>query len=225
MAFEGFSQQAFDFLAELAFQNHKAFYEENRQRYETYVKAPMLDMARALAPTVEAIDTGLDTTPARALSRIRRDTRFSKDKSPYRSNAWLSFRPIGEKMEGTAGFWFEIDIGRISYGMGTFGMNTSLRDGMRRAIAYEPKTVLALLEDPRLARFSLQGDAYKRLAIPAGTPPILEALYRKKSFYFEHARSHDERTFSPALADEVAQGFLALSDLYAFVKKIGIETA
>ena len=87
--FEGFSQEALDFLNDIRFNNHQQFYEANRTRYEQYVKAPLRELSEELAPAVQLIDPRLDTQPGRTMSRIRRDTRYTKDKSPFRDHVWL----------------------------------------------------------------------------------------------------------------------------------------
>ena len=94
--FEGFSQEALDFLNDIRFNNNQTFYEANKARYERYVKQPMRELSDELAPVVQLIDPKLDTRPGRTMSRIRRDTRYTKDKSPFRDHAWLGWRYPGE---------------------------------------------------------------------------------------------------------------------------------
>ena len=94
--FEGFSQEALDFLNDIRFNNNQAFYAANQARYERFVKRPMRELSDELAPVVQLIDPKLDTRPGRTMSRIRRDTRYTKDKSPFRDHAWLGWRYPGE---------------------------------------------------------------------------------------------------------------------------------
>ena len=70
--FEGFSQEALDFLNDIRFNNNQTFYEANKARYERYVKQPMRELSDELAPVVQLIDPKLDTRPGRTMSRIRR---------------------------------------------------------------------------------------------------------------------------------------------------------
>ena len=100
--FSGFTQEAVDFLTDIRFNNNQTFYEANRERYETYVKAPLRALADEMAPVVQLIDPRLDTRPGHTMSRIRRDTRFTKDKSPFRDHVWLGWRYPGEsRSEGS----------------------------------------------------------------------------------------------------------------------------
>ena len=70
--FEGFSQEALDFLNDIRFNNNQAFYAANQARYERFVKRPMRELSDELAPVVQLIDPKLDTRPGRTMSRIRR---------------------------------------------------------------------------------------------------------------------------------------------------------
>ena len=104
--FEGFSQEALDFLNDIRFNNNQAFYAANQARYERFVKRPMRELSDELAPVVQLIDPKLDTRPGRTMSRIRRDTRYTKDKSPFRDHAWLGWRYPGEgRGEGFHMYW------------------------------------------------------------------------------------------------------------------------
>ena len=94
--FTGFSQEALDFLSDIRFNNNQTFYGQNQARYEQYVKAPLRALCDEMTPVVQLIDPRLDTRPGRTMSRIRRDTRFSKDKSPFRDHVWLGWRYPGE---------------------------------------------------------------------------------------------------------------------------------
>ena len=67
--FEGFSQEALDFLNDIRFNNNQTFYEANKARYERYVKQPMRELSDELAPVVQLIDPKLVSTCIGALGR------------------------------------------------------------------------------------------------------------------------------------------------------------
>ena len=62
------------------------------------------------------------------LSRINRDTRFSRDKSPYRDHLWMLFRKAAEPREGSVFFWFEFGPERLWWGLATWDENRPLMD-------------------------------------------------------------------------------------------------
>lgn len=82
--FTGFSQNASAFLRDLAANNNKAWFEAHRQEYEEHLLEPLKALVSDLSGFMLSIDPDFMTIPAvdRTISRIYRDTRFSKDKSP-----------------------------------------------------------------------------------------------------------------------------------------------
>ncbi len=124
-AFQGFNEDTYKFLLELAFQNNKPFFEANRARYKANVQAPMRAMAEDLLPLALSIDPGFNTRMTSILSRIHRDTRYSRDKRPYRDHAWLSFRRPGHRISESISLYFEITPQGYGYGLGMYGGDPS----------------------------------------------------------------------------------------------------
>lgn len=89
--FPGFSPESFHFFRELAENNNKAWFEQNRARYDQYVVGAFRGLLVALEPSLLKLNPQFETAGKtnRNFSRINRDTRFSKDKSPYKSNYYL----------------------------------------------------------------------------------------------------------------------------------------
>jgi uncharacterized protein (TIGR02453 family) len=90
-AFQGFTADSFGFFQELAIHNHKAWFDENRARYDQHVVGAFRGLLAALAPFALKLDPHFETRGKTNgnFSRINRDIRFSKDKSPYKSNYYL----------------------------------------------------------------------------------------------------------------------------------------
>ena len=86
------SRETLDFLAENRMRNDKTWFRENKERYEKLVKQPLLELAVQLAPVMEEIDPLMVIRPQSAVSRIYRDTRYSKDKTIFRDVMWVSFQ-------------------------------------------------------------------------------------------------------------------------------------
>ena len=170
--FEGFSQEALDFLNDIRFNNNQAFYAANQARYERFVKRPMRELSDELAPVVQLIDPKLDTRPGRTMSRIRRDTRYTKDKSPFRDHAWLGWRYPGEgRGEGFHMYWgFGPDW--LGWGCGCYYPDKPLMDALRLHIRKEADDVRRCLRALD-GRFEMYGEDYKKLAVPADVPEDL----------------------------------------------------
>lgn len=178
--FEGFSQEALDFLNDIRFNNNQTFYEANKARYERYVKQPMRELSDELAPVVQLIDPKLDTRPGRTMSRIRRDTRYTKDKSPFRDHAWLGWRYPGEgRGEGFHMYWgFGPDW--LGWGCGCYYTDKPLMDALRLHIRRESDDVRRCLKALD-GRFEPYGEDYKKLAVPDDVLEDLRFLYVKNT--------------------------------------------
>lgn len=218
--FEGFSQETIAFFLALGVNNNRDFFEENRAVYERAVRAPLLALAEALGPAVQAIDPEVDIRPGRVVSRIHRDLRFRRDKTPYRDYMWLGFRRIGETREETCGFYFDISATSANWGCGYYHMQPETMRHLREKLVKDPKPVLKMLENAAFeSTFALMGDAYVRQhQPPEGMAPALGRLYQKKSVYAEHHAADMSLLFSPGLADAIARDFQVLAPFYAFMR-------
>ena len=98
--FTGFPEETMQFFLDIRFHNDKAYFAEHKARYERDVKAVFHAFIEDLAPEMQKIDPLMEIRPYKCLARIHRDTRFSKDKSPFRDHLWLCFRRAAEPREG-----------------------------------------------------------------------------------------------------------------------------
>ncbi|HKS97373.1 MAG TPA: DUF2461 domain-containing protein [Terriglobia bacterium] len=89
--FEGFGAESFGFFRELAQNNHKPWFDANRARYEQHVQGAFRSLLQELEPALLALNPHFETAGKTNgnFSRINRDIRFSKDKSPYKPNFYL----------------------------------------------------------------------------------------------------------------------------------------
>ena len=197
--FQGYSNETIEFFLAIRFNNNRPFFLENRDWYLRAVREPSLALAEALAPVAEEIDPDLERRPHRVVSRINRDIRFSRDKSPYRDHVWLAFRRPGEERGSSLSLYFELGDGGAGYGMGFYRENRALME--------------ALLA-PLLGEFALYAVPNKRIRVPEAVPEALRPLYAAKGFYLEKAITDFDLIYSPDLAEEVRGGFMRLKPLY-----------
>lgn len=181
--FDGFPRDALTFLWELRANNNVAFYEANKERCEKALRLPLRALCEEVAPVVRLVDPGLDTRPGSVMSRLRRDTRFTRDKSPFRDHVWLGWRYPGERRsEGFHMYWgFGTDW--LGWGCGSYGPDKPLMDALRLRIRREPEAVREALRPLELGRrYTLYGEPFRKLAVPEDVPEDLRALYRMKYF-------------------------------------------
>src|SRR5688572_18527629 len=116
-----FTQRLFQFLTELKANNTRSWFESNRERYERDVKDPMLRFIADFGPRLKTVSPHFRADPRPAggsMFRIHRDIRFSKDKSPYKTNVGAHFpHPKGGRDARAPGFYLHLDPGK-SFGGG-----------------------------------------------------------------------------------------------------------
>ena len=102
--FAGFTPETFEFFAGLRENNYKPWFEEHKPVYELEVLQPLKALVFAMTPAMYSIDSQMNFRPNKIISRIYRDIRFSKDKSPYKTNMWITFQRMVSDWECYPGF-------------------------------------------------------------------------------------------------------------------------
>ncbi len=218
--FTGFKEETMQFFLDLRFHNDKLYFEENRTRYERDVKAVFHAFIDDLAPAMQKIDPLMEVRPYKCLSRIHRDTRFTKDKSPFRDHLWLCFRRAAEQKDGSVNFFFEIGPSQLGWGLGTWGENRPMMEILRRRIAAEPEKVGRIISSCRLTEndFGVFSSTWKRMDIPANVPLGLRGWYASREVYIGKAHPDFKLTGSRAILEQVQHDFETLAPLYHLLR-------
>ena len=129
-----FSKATLEFLDELDANNNRTWFEANKQRYESLVRGPALDFIEAMGPVLKTFAPHFRVDPRKtggSLMRVYRDTRFSHDKTPYKTNIGIQFRHALGKDVHAPGFYVHIAAdecffaaGCWHHGCGDAGKNT-----------------------------------------------------------------------------------------------------
>lgn len=130
-----FTSETFRFLADLEQNNEKAWFEANRSRYETHLKAPAFDLIAEISVPLSRMEPSLRAEPRLngSLRRINRDTRFSKDKSPYSPRLHMVFWH-GDHPNRSPGMHFVLHPDGIGFGAGQWAIEPSRLAELRRKI-------------------------------------------------------------------------------------------
>ena len=215
-SFEGFRPEAVQFLADLAANNRREWFQARKADYERLLKRPMEALVEALGPRFAERGLPLQADPKRSIFRIYRDTRFSKDKSPYKTNVGASFPWVGdglgvdERAHGSGGY-FHFEPGEMFLGGGMYMPDKERLAAWRQLVVDEPARVHTAIDDPAfLGAFDRVNthDPFKR--VPAGFPPDHPdaELLKMRDVVFGRRLSDDE-ALSPDLPDLIADGFVA----------------
>lgn len=212
--FQGLKEDTYQFFWEIAFNNEQSFYEANKDRYKKNVYEPLKELTMLITPAAQEIDKDFNVRPAAVISRIRRDTRFTHDKTMFRDHAWLGFRRPGGMLSESLVVYAEFEREGYGYGMGMYGANPTLMREIRPHILAKPDQFLALVNTPAFTkRFEVMGDPYKRPRFTDAPEGILPYINRKGlSFCFSSPNL--KKTLSPDIADEIIEGFQLLKPVY-----------
>ena len=215
-----FDRRTFRFLNELAANNNREWFERNKHRYEQVVRTPALAFIEAMAPRLKTISARFDAIPKRtggSLIRVYRDTRFGRDKTPYKTNIGIQFRHERGRDVHAPGFYVHIEPGGCFVGAGIWHPDAGTLRAIRTEILEHPDRWRKASRGKRLvAEFALAGDSLKRP--PQGFPvehPYLEDLKRKD---FIALAGLEPRTVRQAdFADVVTHMLRRTSGLMAFL--------
>lgn len=179
--FTGFRRRGWDLLIENRLRNDKAFYEAHKDAIRRDVIEPFYALCACMTPAMQEIDPLFVTVPSRMVSRVRRDTRYTKDKTLYRANMWLFFRRPRAERESVPFYYMEVSPDYWSYGcFGGYGQGEMAI--AREMILAEDRLFLdAFRAAGRVQAFTLEGDLYKRPRFPDAPEAYQPWLNRKIS--------------------------------------------
>ncbi len=223
--FEGFPEETVRFFLDLRFHNEASYFNAHRDEYERFIREPFYAFIEAMAPTALQVADDMELRPDKCLARIRRDTRFSKDKTPYRDHLWLLFRRGGEVRDTSAMYWFELSPEHVEWGLGFWGYNRPAMDALRRKMLQKPEVVLRALKDARVPEqdLNIYGDRYQRLAVPDVLPQALKEIYPLKELYVKRTNVSLQTVYTREVVERCSQDMLRLKPLYALLRGVADE--
>lgn len=218
--FSGFTEDTIRFFLDLKFHNYPEYFHQEHDRYVETVQSLFYDFIQALGPDMKTIDPRMEIRPNKCLSRIHRDTRFSRDKSPYRDHLWLLFRREAEPRDKSLMYYFELGPSRLSWGMGFWNENREAMDLFRRRMTANPDGTLGLLDDLALDRHGLilDGTIHRRISVPTVIPARLRPWYCMKEMYIHKLDPDYQMVFSDRILKEVRADFLSIAPLYRLLR-------
>jgi uncharacterized protein (TIGR02453 family) len=215
-----FGPELFRFLRDLKANNDRTWFAENKERYEDDVRGPALDFVADFAPYLAEISPHFvaDARPSGgSLFRIHRDTRFSKDKSPYKTSTGIQFRHELGRDAHAPGFYLHLEPKAVFAGAGVWHPDGTALARIRDAIVADPDGWRSATGGRTFRKeLALGGDSLERA--PAGYDsehPLIDDLKRKD---FVCYRTFEEREVcSAGFAEQLAGSFKAASPLVRFL--------
>ena len=179
-----FTKATLKFLDELAANNNRAWFETNKPRYESLVREPALAFIDAMGPMLEKFAPHFRADSRKmggSLMRVFRDTRFSRDKTPYKTNIGIQFRHELGKDVHAPGFYVHIATDECFLAVGCWHPDADALGGIRDLVAGRPAKWLSARDDRKFAaNWELSGDSLTRPPRGyAADHPTIEDLKRK----------------------------------------------
>jgi len=217
-----FTVRTFAFLRELARNNDREWFRANKERFEEEVKGPAIRFILDFAPHLRGISPHFRADPrgnGGSLFRIYRDTRFSKDKRPFKTHTGIQFRHEQGKDAHAPGFYLHLEPGGCFVGVGSWRPDgKALRKIRERLVSDVQGWRRATGERPFRDRFDLSGDLLSRP--PRGFDPLhplVEDLKRKD--FIALSPLSDSAVVDPAFLEEFVGVCRAGEPLVSFLCK------
>lgn len=216
-----FTQKTLDFLTENRFMNSREWFAAHKQEFLAAVYEPLAELANALAPTIEAIDPLIVTEAKtdKTISRVYRDTRFSKDKLLYREEMWLSFKRDKRAYPHYPEFFFVIEPHGFLYGCGYYCATPEAVQSLRGLILSEDAAFQKAREAYEAQNaFVIDGERLKRSKYP-DKPESIRAWLDRKNISFISKSNDFSLLYSEQLPLTIANTYAAQKPLYElFIK-------
>lgn len=220
MSFNGFYKETFEFLFEISFNNNIEWFNANKQRYERFVRLPMRELCAELMPTALEIDPNFNPSLTTSVSRIRRDTRFTYDKSPFRNHVWIGFRYPKTRISESSMIYFEITPEGYSYGFGLYMSSTEFMTAYRRRVLADPKGFLALAKKLEKAGYTLNVESYKRDRFKDAPEELKKYLNIKYFGWGKHFNGVSELIAPSDIRDRLVNEMKLMRPMYDFIRAI-----
>jgi uncharacterized protein (TIGR02453 family) len=165
-----FSAETLRFLRALKRNNRREWFNAHRDDYETYVRQPMTAIVERLATDFRAFAPELVASPKVSMYRIYRDTRFSENKTPYKTHIAAVFPTRGLLKHEGAGVYFHVSPDEVWIGGGMYAPDALRLHAVREHIAANARKLRAIVESSGFRKHfgALEGEKLKR--VPRGFP-------------------------------------------------------
>ncbi|MDG0814859.1 DUF2461 domain-containing protein [Bdellovibrio svalbardensis] len=219
--FRGFSPEAFRFLRSLKRNNRRNWFQPRKETYDELLRLPMMALICEIGEEARKFAPEIRFDPKHAVLRVYRDTRFSKDKTPYKTNiaASLPFGTYGKNMD-SPGLYLHIEPGEIFVGGGLYMPNSQQLRKIREAIVQHSDSFLEIIEDRNFKKHfgDISGERLK--TNPRGISPDHEMIdYLRLKQFFVSKTFDDSIALKKDFPKKVAKEFELMMPLLRWLNK------
>jgi uncharacterized protein (TIGR02453 family) len=219
-AFRGFPEEFFHFFTSLQNNNNREWFQANKARYQETVVNPITEFIVAIAPRLKKISRHYVADPrpnGGSMFRIYRDTRFSRDKTPYKTHAGVQFRHEAGKDAHAPGFYLHLATDRLFFGGGVWNPAGPQLNRIRDYIADNARAWARISNSARVREVGgIRGDSLKRPPRGYSAEHVHIEDLKRKSFYVM-TDAPPEDALRPEFLDQVVEGFRRAAPLNRFI--------
>jgi len=218
--FPGFSPEALTFLRGLKRNNRRDWFQPRKEKYESVIKSPMLELVGGLNAEFSRFAPEYVTAPEKSVFRIYRDTRFSHDKTPYKTHIAAIFPRNGANRMRGACFYFHFTEKELLAFGGVYAPERDELLAYRGLLSEHYAEFQDILRNPALRRAlgGLQGEQLSR--VPKGFSPDhpAEGLLRQRQWYLESTLDIKLLT-TPRLLPALSRSFALMAPFVEFLNR------
>lgn len=222
--FNGFEQNGFMLLEMNKFNDSKDFYEGVKEDIKRMSIVPMRQLCSDLSDELYKIDSKMQLIPTKMVSRIRRDTRYSKNKELYRSNIWCMFMRDKHQWNNFPCMWFEIYPDGYDYGVAMFRFDSTGLAAFRDKLISESSKFKKALKGVEITGAQLYIDSFKK--DKPDTEKVsddLKLYFNAKNFGFTYRSNDVSKLIDGSIKQELIYALRAYTPMYKFLSEITDE--
>lgn len=219
--YNGITKETLFLLADNRFRDSKQFYEEHKEEVKQGITVPMRQIAAAVGEQMAKLDPLMNLNPVRMVSRVRRDTRFTKDKTLYRDNMWIMFMRDKHQWHNYPCFWFEVTQTTYNMGIGFFGDDKGVMECFRKAIREKTADFRKAVSKCEKTGAELIGKEVKKKY--EGCPKGLEKYYNRRDFGYIVYKTELSDLEDEGIIDIAKSYYKAFSPMYIFMLGVADE--
>ncbi|MCP4229517.1 MAG: DUF2461 domain-containing protein [bacterium] len=219
--FNGFAKRCVEFLVELAANNNREWFAEHKQDFDESVMEPARQFVVAMGEALHDFAPGVAAEPRvdRSIFRIYRDVRFSKDKSPYKTNLGLWFWEGDLPRKECSGFYFHLEPPTLMLAVGTHMFGKETLAEYRKSVVHQEFSVqlsdaIDVVTD---GPYTIGGKHYKR--VPRGFDPndANSDLLRHNGLYAATEIAIPDEFYSPEIIAFCAKKYRDMSPIHKWL--------
>lgn len=208
------------FFKELAANNHKDWFDQNRERYHRVVREPFKVFVQDLINEVRKRDPKVNIEPKEAIFRINRDIRFSKNKMPYKNHVSAIVSRYGKADKSYPGLYVQLEPEKLGIYGGLYRLSTQQTADLRYAIAENLSIFEKFITAPRFKSVygEIHGEKAKRIPKELKEKASAQPLIFNKSLYF-YAELPAQTILESSLMDTILEHYEVARPITQFIER------